>query len=425
MPIIHRKKTFLLATVIRFVSVFLTVAVLVRVEAQEHLPVLSATDLSDLVEQHEKRLERVQVRYEQISGIVPGGTIDEVLSGSIESVNYRNSGEYAVDFERNTLYFMDDFEPGKGHYMREFASDGKIYSSLSQKEPGVEEYVGDISARKPARLSEEWLLSVGTVGYRIGEDSSLSDLIRRAREITVAQAQIDGYQCYEVTLATTVPNVVLVDGREKIGNRYLFYRLYLNPARGMLPVRIDELKMDKASMAVLAKGGTYFSQNTMTDPRSTICQRDLREVEPGIWFPFEVCAYSMVSSTTPERGHRCTKQSMTMVALNDKAEVKEKIKFMPGIKVKDEIAGVDYIVGRGMDVFDMDVLEVVSEVKDRQNPPESEMNFPDNRNRQEPQRTGSVSKKNNTTTVALVVGILFLIIVIGLLLRKIGRRKSV
>ena len=108
----------------------------------------------------------------------------------------------------------------------------------------------------------------------------------------------------------------------------------------MLPVRIEMFLYDPNKVAA--------------EPTEVRVQSDIREVAPGVWFPFKS---KMV------KGRTQFEAQVTELAFNsDDIKVPGRVDFPPGASVRDAIAKTGYIVGGEEKYIESNIADVTETV---------------------------------------------------------------
>ena len=297
------------------------------------LPNVTATELADLLEYHEKNIKRVQIKYTLIYGsfedddISKGKFIPKVPTWSVDA-------ELAMDFSNRIEYIREDQLSNGEHYVKESAFDGEIGTRANTLQPGSDKWVGIIREGPPV------MLQLGVPKHWRAKDSVywpidgyvLSEIIRNTEDIKIKLDEIAGHQCYKITFLFKSKSITLVNGHQQELYMPRFYNIWLSPDRGMLPVRFERLRQNFENP---------YEINDKALPEVIRLQDDFREVAPGIWFPFS-CSYIRTWSN-----HKSKAAMMTIneVLLNEDADVPTRVEFPEGTHVTDEIVNVKYTIG--------------------------------------------------------------------------------
>ncbi len=292
----------------------------------------SREDLLSILEQSEGRIGRLRAKYVLVYGSVDGGNVG---SGALvpDHPAWVVNAEYAVDFAgQGMVSYLDESET-IGEIVRETvsATDGRMGTVLTRQPgqipelsalivPGVPDTLRDATTHHP-RPTE--------VAYWPASGAPLSTLLREASDISIEAATVDEEPCHLVTMVVWEDKTAVVAGKSVRGREPRHFRLWLDPARGMLPLRIEERLPPLPGKA---------------DPRRLLSARyqtDVREVAPGVWFPFRSRMLSDLAGKAP----RVADMVLVGMEVGTSAIVPERVGIPVGTYVTDLVTGAKYRVG--------------------------------------------------------------------------------
>lgn len=299
--------------------------------AEAALPTLTTTELADLVQSYQGRIERVQFRYALVYGSLKDGDVSKGLFTPLSPAWIVNA-ESALDLGKGIEYIREEQISEGNKFIEECTFDGKLGMQLKTFKPGSNEWIGRIMERPPRKLRPEgrnrWRPE--EVAYWPIPGYDLASLIRTAKKAKIESDEIDGWPCYKVTLRRVIETTAEYKGKQVPVKIDRLHRAWLAPDLNMLPLRFERLQPNK---------------NTPDDMDGNIAdirrQFDFREVAPGIWFPFR-CRYFR---TWTNREPIAIEITMNKVSLNEDAVVSSRLSFPHSTYLTDEIKHLEYIVG--------------------------------------------------------------------------------
>jgi len=317
---------------------------------------ITLAELRDLVETSQRSIQRLQIAYSFVQGKVESQ--DPVQGQFVPNELGMSKGIHAVDFASHDKYFRYDnpMADGKRH-IQECAYADKKWTYLGQLEPGdSSQWKAIIDSSSPQIFQEQSLPGVD-VGYSVFPGMDLSSCLRMTTEAKIVPALLGGEECYCATLRIEEPSVTSLAGKEVVMQRLKLYRVWLAAKKGTLPIQSEELQFrlqkpeDGATLEALMKCVT----GTVRIKR----ENDVREVEPGIWFPFEIMRYSFRG----EGKYYADRISIASALLNEQATVKDKLLLPPNTLVRDNIAKISYRTGLSAEAIEKEVDGLMDSIR--------------------------------------------------------------
>lgn len=292
----------------------------------------SREDLVSILERFEGGTGRLRVQYALLYGSVGG---EDVGSSPLipEHPACVVRAEYAVDFVGQAMVAYLDESETIGEIVRETvsATDGRMGTVLTRQPgqtpelsalivPGVPDTLRQAIAHHP-RPTE--------VAYWPASGAPLSKLLREASDVSIEAATVADVSCHMVTMVVWEDKTAVVAGKIVRGREPRHFRLWLDPARGMLPLRMEERLPPLPGKAA---------------PRRLLSARyqtDVREVAPGVWFPFRSRTLSYLAGKAP----RVADMTLVGIEVDPSAVVPKRVDIPVGAYVTDLVVGTKYRVG--------------------------------------------------------------------------------
>jgi hypothetical protein len=315
--------------------------------AQGELPKMTVTELADLVQSYQNRIRQVRTKYLLVYGTVrEGGVADGPFVP--QSPEWSVSAEWGQDYSKDSQYLREDLLLQGKHHITECAFDGKTGTRLVSHESESYALSGRIVQGPPEelRVGESHYPCPSEMTYWLAMGHDIPTLLRKGKNVEIREEVMEGLVCYRVTVLTETPRVITYQGKQVTGIGQDLRRLWVAPERNMLPVRIEDL-------------GSRHPGDMEGKLRVVQRQFDLREIEPGVWFPFKSRRWWTVPSGDPT----VSELTIESVALNEKADVPARVTFPQGTGMTDEIAHLKYRVGMSAERADELVRRTVEMVR--------------------------------------------------------------
>jgi hypothetical protein len=331
--------------------------------AASDLPHLDASQLASLVRAEESKLARYRVEYRTSFGRVRG---NDPFTGVFEkdpAAPPREAG-FAIDSQsgyRWTRYRQSS--PEGSTYVKEILYDpehgGRWANTVA---PGSQVWRGTITGTQPpelfgdggGHLRPDQFSFQGIPGY------SLSDALATAKKAEVAEELFNGILCYKVALDIRGQGQATHEGRAVLGETAAVYRIWLDPARGYLPVRLDRME---TSYVAYDQIQNPFSSGIFTGRiQMSRLVTEASEVQPGVWFPRQ--GRIVLHGAGPEPEFTASTIEILKVDVGAAANVPTSISFPTGTYVTDELAHIKYRAGPAQAGLDEVLDEAMKALKE-------------------------------------------------------------